>query len=124
MEQKPKHAAAASEPGLPAGRANDAAEINLEALDDSGGAPVVLVEYDEAMERPRAFHALPGWLSQRIGRSEILAANPHEGVALYCRSCDLLLNGAGTGGVCPICGESNRERVLYLMAEPEDDAPK
>jgi len=97
-------------------------EQDLEALDDSGGSAVVLVEYDEAMERPRAFHALPDWLGERIGRSDILAANPHEGVALYCRACDLLLNGARTGGVCPICGEADRQRVIYLLAEPEDDA--
>jgi rubrerythrin len=97
------------------------AEPDLEALDDSGGASVVLVEYDATMNRPRAFHALPDWLATRVSRSDILAANPHEGVALYCRTCDLLLNGARTGGVCPICGESDRERVLYLLAEPDGD---
>ena len=114
--------AAGAEQVLPPERRSEAAAIDLEALDDSGGAPVVHVEYDEGMERPFAFHALPAWLGERIGRADILAANPHEGLALYCRSCDLLLNGTRTGGICPICGEAGRDRVFYLLAEPEDDA--
>ena len=114
--EHPGHELMASGSGPPA-------EIDLEALDDSDGASVVLVEYDAGMEQPRGFHALPDWLGKKFGRSEVLAANPHEGVALYCRSCDLLLNGARTGGSCPICGERDRERVFYLMAEPDGAAP-
>lgn len=94
---------------------------NLEALDDSRGASVVVIEFAAGSGAPVAFHAMPDWLRERFSREDVVAANPHNGVALYCCTCDLLLNGAQTGGACPICGERDPDRVIVLLAELDGD---
>lgn len=93
----------------------------LEAIDRSDGADVVLIEFKHSMEQPSGFAPVPEWLRARVDRAAVIAANPHEGVALYCADCDLLLNGARTAGVCPVCGESKRERVVYFLAMLDEE---
>ena len=86
------------------------------------GAGVVLVEYGDEMGRAIAFHAVPDYLRDRVTRESVAATNPHDGVALFCCACELLLNGARTAGICPVCGETDRSRVLYFIAELVEDA--
>ncbi|MGI8551635.1 MAG: hypothetical protein ACR2PL_12750 [Dehalococcoidia bacterium] len=90
-------------------------------FDPAAGVDVVLIAYDGDIGSATSFREVPEVLRQRVTRAGVIAANPHDGVALFCVRCDLLLNGTGTGGTCPICGDTDRSRVLYFMAELDED---